>query len=141
MEIAGIDPEAVARRVASYASLGSRIAANYFVGLGKEDLGRLVMTPQMQETMRSIRESVAATIRSSMAPQLADFNALERVSADLVKSADLDEFTSRISAQIVNSDVMEKFGRAWGKALSDSIAVKPGTLAAIREAQNGVTRG
>jgi hypothetical protein len=142
MEIAGIAPEAVARRVAADASLGSRVAASYFVGLSKEDLDRLVMTPEMQQTMRSIQKSVAATIRSSMAPQLADFNAnMERVSTALVKNAGLDEFTRRISAQIVNSDVMEEFGRAWGKALSDSIAVKPETLAAIREAQKAVTRG
>jgi predicted transcriptional regulator of viral defense system len=142
MEIAGIDPEAVARRVAADPSLGSRVAASYFVGLSKEDLDRLLMTPEMQQTMRSIQESVAATIRSSMAPQLAAIDAtMARASANMVKNAGLDEFTRRISAQIVNSDVMEEFSRAWGKALSDSIAVKPATLAAIREPQKAVTRG
>lgn len=40
MEIAGIDAEAVARRVAADASLGARVAANYFAGLSKEDLDR-----------------------------------------------------------------------------------------------------
>ncbi len=141
MEIAGIDPEAVARRVAADASLGSRVAANYFDGLSK-DLDRLVTTPEMQQTMRSIQESVAATIRSSMAPQLADINAtMERVSVDLVKNAGLDEVARRISAQLVNSDVMEMISRGWASALSHSIALKPETLAAIPETQKAVTRG
>lgn len=38
---------------------------------------------------------------------------LERVSADLVKNAGLDEVTRRISAQLVNSDVREKISRGW----------------------------
>jgi hypothetical protein len=142
MEIAGIDPEAVARRVAADGSLGSRVAASYFDGLSQEDIARLVMTPAMQQTIRSVQESVAATVRSAMAPQLAAIDAtMARVSANVVKNAGLDEFTRRISAQIINSDVIEEFSRAWGKALSDSIAVKPETLAAIREAQKAVTRG
>lgn len=142
MEIAGIDPKAVARRVAADASLGPRVAASYFAGLSKEDLDRLIMTPEMQQTMRSIQESVAATIRSSMAPQLADINAaMERVSADLDKNAGLDEVTRRISAQLVNSDIMKEISRGWAAALSDSIAVQPETLAAIRETQKAVTRG
>jgi hypothetical protein len=99
------------------------------------------MTPEMQQTVRSIQESVAATIRSSMAPQLADINAtMERVSVKLAKNAGLDEVANRISAQLVNSDVMEKITRGWATALNDSIALKPETLAAIREAQKAVTR-
>lgn len=142
MEIAGIDPEAVARRVAADASLGSRVAANYFRGLSQEDHDRLVMTPEMQQTMRSIQESVAATIRSAIAPHFAAIDAtMARVSATVVKNAGLDEVARRISAQLVNSDVMEKISRGWATALSDSIAPKPETLAAIREAQKAVTRG
>lgn len=142
MEIAGIDPEAVARRVAADASLGSRVAANYFVGLSKEDLDRLVMTPEVQQALRSIQESVAATVLSSMAPQLADLNAsMERVSGDLVKNAGLDEVARRISAQLVDSDVMDKISRGWATALSDSNALMPETSAAVHEAQKACTRG
>jgi predicted transcriptional regulator of viral defense system len=142
MEIAGIDPSAVARRVAADASLGPRVAASYFRGVSKEDLDRLVMTPGMQQTMRSIQESVAATVQNSMAPQLADINATpERASASVVKIAGLDELVHRIAAQLVSSDVVEEFSRAWGKALSESIALKPETLAAIREAQGAVAGG
>jgi len=142
MEIAGIDPEAVARRVAADASLGSRVAANYFRGLSQDDLDRLVMTPELQQAIRSVQESVAATVRSAMAPQLAAIDAtMARVSANLVKNAGLDELAHRISTQVVNSDVMEEFSRAWGKALSDSIAFKPETLSAIRDAQKVIARG
>ncbi|MBM6401432.1 type IV toxin-antitoxin system AbiEi family antitoxin domain-containing protein [Phycicoccus sonneratiae] len=135
MEIAGIDPEAVARRVAADASIGPRVAASYVDGLSQEDIARLVMTPEMQHAMRSIQESMAAIVRSSMAPQLAD------ISAEMVRNAGVDEVARRISAQLVNSDVMEKISRGWGAALSESIAVKPETLTAIREAQKVVVRG
>lgn len=132
-EIAGIDPEAVARRVAADTSLGSRVAASYFDGLSQEDIARLVMTPEMQQTIRSIQELVAATIRSSMAPQLADINAtMERASADLFKNAGLDEVARRISAQLVNSDVMAELNRAWAKSITQSSAFKPETVAAIQ---------
>lgn len=142
MEIAGIDAKGVARRVAADASLGSRVAASYFVRLNKEDLDWLVMSPEMQRTISSIQESVAATIRSSMAPQLADINAtVERGSADMVKNAGLDEVARRISTQLVNSDVIEKITRGWATALSDSIALQPETLAAIRETKKAVTPG
>ena len=142
MEIAGIDPEAVARRVAADASIGSRVAASYVDGLSQEDIARLVMTPEMQQIMRSIQESIAATVRSSMAPQLADINvSMERVSAEMVRNAGLDEVARRISAQLVNSEVMEKISRGWGAALNESMAVKPETLTAIREAQKAVMGG
>lgn len=142
MEIAGIDPEAVARRVAADASLGSRVVASYLRGLSLEDLDQLVMTPEMREAMRWIQEAIAAEVRSSMAPEFAAINATAaRMGAELVKNAGLDEFARHISAQIINSDVLEELSHAWGKALSDRIAVKSETLTAIPEAQKVVTRG
>ncbi len=141
MEMAGIGPEAAARRVAADASLNSRVAANYFRGLSKEDLDRLVMTPAMQQTMRSIQESVAATIQSSMAPQLADINATtDRMSADLIKNAGLDEVARGIAAHLVTSDVMEKISQGWATALSDGSTLKPNRLAAIRAAERVIAR-
>lgn len=69
MEIAGIDPDAVARRVAADASLGPRVTASYLLGLSHEDLDRLVSTPELKQAIRSIQESVASTVPGSMAPQ------------------------------------------------------------------------
>ena len=66
---------------------------------------------------------------------------LARTFGYFATDAGLDEVTRRISAQLVNSDVMEKISRGWATVLSDSIALKPETLAAIREAQKAVTRG
>lgn len=43
MEIGGIDPEAVARRVAADASLASRVAETHVANLSKADLDRLAM--------------------------------------------------------------------------------------------------
>ncbi|MFS3130073.1 type IV toxin-antitoxin system AbiEi family antitoxin domain-containing protein [Nocardioides sp. Bht2] len=141
MEIAGIDPEAVARRVAADASLGSRVAATYLTRLSQEHIARLVMTPEMQQTIRSTQESVAATVQSAMAPKLAAIDAtVAGVSANVVKNSGLDEIARRISAQVVNSNVMEEFSRAWVKALSETIAVEPEPITANCETQNAVTR-
>jgi hypothetical protein len=142
MEIAGIDPDALARRIAADKPLGSRVAASYVGSLSKADLDRLIMTPGMQRTMQSMQESIAATLQKSLAPQLAQANAtMERVSANLAKSAGLDELARRVSAQLVNSDAMKEFSRAWSKSLSESVALKPETLTAIREAQKAVGDG
>jgi predicted transcriptional regulator of viral defense system len=141
MEIAGIDPDAVARRVAAIASLGSRVAANYLANLSQEELGRLVMTPQMQQTMHSIQDSVAEKLRSSMALQFADFDATaERVGAELFKRSGLDEVAQRISAQLVTSDLIEKLGREWAVTLGEGITLTPEMSAVIRESQKAVTR-
>jgi hypothetical protein len=140
MQIAGIDPDTVARRVAADTSLGPRVAANYFGNLGKTDLERLTMAPEMQKTMREIQESMAALLQSSLAPQLAELNAtMKRVRGDLVQSAGLDELAHRVSAQLVSSDVMEEFSRALGRSLKESMALRPETPAAVRDAQKALT--
>jgi len=141
MEIAGIDPEAVARRVAADASLGSRVAASYVKGLSNEDIARLVTTPEMQQAMHALQESIATTIRRSVGPQLADaYATVGRVSAEMVEDGGLDEVARRISAQVVNSDIMDILSRGWITALRSSIVIKPETLAANPEARKAVTR-
>jgi hypothetical protein len=161
MEIAGIDPDAVARRVAADASLGSRVTAGYLLALSADDREQFTMTPEMQQTMRSIQESlatavrnspemqqamrsiqesVAAVLRSSVAPQLADLDAtMERVRAELLKSAGLDNVARQLSAQLVNGDVMEKILRGWATALAHDITLKPALLAP-KVNQKAVTR-
>ncbi|MGY4719930.1 type IV toxin-antitoxin system AbiEi family antitoxin domain-containing protein [Naumannella huperziae] len=124
MEIAGIDPGAVARRV----------AASFFVGLSREDLGLLVMTPEMQQT---IQELVAAVIRSAVGPTLTDIHAtMALASADLVKNTGLDE----ISTHLVNSGIMEKLSQGWATALSDNVVLKEEALAATRTGQRAPKR-
>lgn len=142
MEIAGIDTGSIARRVAADASLGSRVAAGYFGGLSKADLDRLIMTPEMQKTMGAFQESIAAMLQNAVSPQLTELNStMDTVRANLVKSAGFDDLARQISTQFVNSDAMKEFSRAWGKSLSESIALKPETVAAIREAQRAMGNG
>lgn len=142
MQIGGTDLETVARLVAANASLGSRVTANYVNAFSKVDLDRLVLTPEMQQTMRSVKESVVAAIQSSMTPQLIGiFSTMGRDSADLVENSGLDEIAHRVSRQLASSDVMETIGQEWASALSHSIALEPETLAAIREARNVIARG
>jgi len=142
MEIAGLDPGSVARRVAADTSLGPRIAANYFGGLSKEDLERLIMTPEMQRTMQSLQGSIAAMLQKAVLPNLTEPNAtVEPVRADLIRSAGFDDLARQISAQFASSDAMKELGRAWAKSLNDSIARKPETLAAIGEALRASANG
>lgn len=140
MEIAGIDSDAVARRVAADAPLGSRVAASYLDGLSKADLDRLVMAPEMQTVMRAIQESLAQLARSSLAPQLAQAAASMKTNK-LVNSEVIDTFARMASVELVNSGVMAEFNRAWAKSLAQSAALKPETLSAVREAQKVIARG
>lgn len=134
-EIAGVDPGSVARRVAADTSLGPRIAADYFGGLSKEDLERLVMTPEMQRTMQSFQASIAAMLQKAVLPNLTELNAtVEPVRANLIRSAGFDDLARQISAQFASSDTLKELSRAWAKSLNDSIARKPETLVAMREA-------
>ncbi len=132
MEIAGIDPVSVARRVAADTFLGSRVAAGFLGSLSKADLDRLIMTPEMQNTVRSIQESITAKLQNVVvSPQL----------AELIKSPGFDDLVRQISAQFVNGDAMKEVSRAWAKSLSDSPALEPQTIAAIREALSAVQHG
>lgn len=140
MEIAGIDPEAVARRVATDAPLAARIAETYVANLSKADLDRLVMTPEMQKTMRAIQESLARLAETSLAPQLAQAAASMKT-VKLIDSEVIDKLARLASAELVNSGAMAEFNRAWAKSLTQSAALKPETLAAIREAQKVIARG
>lgn len=140
MEIAGIDPEAVARRVAADAPLAARIAETYVANLSKADLDRLVMTPEMQKSMRAIQESFARLAETSLAPQLAQAAASMKT-VKLIDSEVIDKLARLASAELVNSGAMAEFNRAWAKSLTQSAALKPETLAAIREAQKVIARG
>lgn len=129
LQIAGIDWDAVARRVAADTSLGSRVAANYIDHLSKTDLGRLVATPEMQKILRSMQDSIAATLQDALAPTL------DSPRANLDKSAGIDDVAKRITEQFATSDAMKELSRAWGKSLSENLTFKPETLAAVRAAQ------
>ena len=142
MEVAGIDSESVARRVAADTSLGSRVAADYFGRLSKADLDRLIMTPEMQKTIQSLQASVAKALQNAASPQVAELNTtMEAVRANLIKSAGVDDLARQISAQVVSSAAMKDLARAWAKSLSESAALKPETLATIRDAQRVMANG
>ncbi|MDQ1308344.1 MAG: hypothetical protein QG671_4178 [Actinomycetota bacterium] len=128
-EIAGIDTESIARRVAADTTLGSRVAADYFAGLSEVDLDRLIMTPAVQETIRSVQESIATMLQNAVSAQLTELNATtETVHASLINSTGIDNLVRQISSQFINRATMKELGRAWGKSLNDSIALRPETL-------------
>lgn len=88
LEIAGIDVDSVARRVAADSALGSRVAATYLSGVSEADLARLTMTPELQTSMLAIQDSLAKTAKtpgaSNIAPQqemLAAIRAVQKVDA------------------------------------------------------------
>lgn len=135
LQIAGIDWDAVARRVAADTSLGSRVAANYLDHLSKTDLGQLAMTPEMQKTMRSIQDSIAASLQDALAPARASAR------VNLVKGAGIDDVAKKIAEQFATSDAMKELSRAWGKSLNETSAFNPETLADIRAAQRAGADG
>ena len=135
-EIAGIAPATVARRLAADSSLGSRIAASYFENLSRADFDRLVMTPEMQKTRRSIQESTAATLHNALSPQVAAPQpTLQSLQDNPVKSEGINALAKKISEQFTTSEMMQQLSRAWGKSLSDSIGLKPEALTDLREAR------
>jgi predicted transcriptional regulator of viral defense system len=140
LTIAGIDADAVARRIARDSALGSRVAANYFGNLEKADLDRLVMTPEMRKSMRSIRESVAEMLQSALAPHIAALNlSAEASSTNLMESGAFDNIAKSLTAQLTSSDAKKRLIEDWGKSLSASIILTRETLVAVRAAQTIAT--
>lgn len=140
LEIAGIDPDSVARRIAADTSLGSLVAANYLGGLSEADVNRLVMTPEIQKWLREIQDSLVNTLAASLAPQIAAMNLGTEVTvAKLVKSGVLDGAAKNFTAQLTAGDAIKRLSHDWAKALNARVDVKPETLAAIRSTQKVAT--
>jgi hypothetical protein len=142
MEIAGIDIDSLAQRVAANPSLGGRIAADYVGGLSKADIDRILVMPEMEKALLSIQRTLANTFQSALAPQLEEINAASKHAlASLTKSAGVDEAIKRMAEQLVSSDVMKELSRGWAQSLNDSLAIKPETLALARAAQRTSAHG
>lgn len=136
METAGIDADTVARRVAADSTLGSRVAASYLGSLSQTDLDRLVMTPDMQESMRAIQRSVAKMLEGALIPQFAGLSASTEASiAELTRSGAFDNITKSVAAQFATSDAIKRLTQERGESLIPEVALKPATLSAILSAQ------
>jgi hypothetical protein len=142
MEIAGIDIESLAHRVAADPSLGARVAARFVGRLSKTDIDRLLVTPEMEKTLRSIQKTFANTLQSALTPQLEGLNAASTAAvAALAKSSGIEEVARKMSEQLVSSDVMKEFSRSWTKSLADSLIISPESLALARSAQRAASNG
>ncbi len=136
MEIAGIDLDALAGRVAKDETLGSLVAAKYVGGLSKTDLNRIIMTPEMEKTLRAINESLAAALQRALAPQLAEINASSQaLVANLVKNSGIEEVLRKFSTQVVSPELVKALSHGFGAANATS-SIGPQTLAIARAAQN-----
>jgi len=142
MEIAGIDLDSLARRVATNPTLGAKVAANFVGRLSKTDLDRMIVTPEMEKTLHSIQETFAKTLHSALTPQLEGLNAASTAAvAALAKSSGIEEVARKMSEQLVSSDVIKEFSRSWTTSLADSLAISPETLALARSAQRAASDG
>jgi hypothetical protein len=136
MEIAGIDLDALAVRVAGDETLGSLVAAKYVGGLSKTDLNRIIMTPEMEKTLRAINESLASALQRALAPQLAEINASSQaLVANLVKNSGIEEVLRKFSTQVVSPELVKALSQGFGAANATS-SIGPQTLAIARAAQN-----
>ena len=135
MEIAGIDLDALAVRVARDETLGSLVAAKFVGGLSKTDLNRIIMTPEMEKTLRTINESLAATLQSALAPQLAEINASSQaLVANLLTNSGIEEILRKFSTQVVSAELVKALSQGWVAANVKS-PIGPETLALARAAQ------
>ena len=142
MEIAGIDIESLAHRVAADPSLGARVTACFVGRLSKTDIDQLLVTPEMEKTLRSIQETFEKTLRNALTPQLEGLNAASTAAVvDLAKSTGIEEVARNMSEQLVSSDAMKEFSRSWTKSLADSLTISPETLALARSAQRATSNG
>ena len=138
MEIAGIDLESLADRIAADPSLGSRVAAGFVERLSKTDIDQLLVTPEMEKALRSIQGTFATTLQDAFTPQLASTFA---AAAGLAKNSVIEEVARKVSEQLVSSEVMKEFSRSWTKSLADGLTISPETLTLARSAQRAASNG
>ncbi len=129
LQIAGIDRDTVARRVAADPSLGSLVAASYLDHLSEMDLGRLIVTPEMQKAMRSVQDSIAATLHAALAPTMKSLATIP------IPSTGVDHVAKKLTEQFATAEAMKKLSQAWATSLNASPAFSPKTLATIRAAR------
>lgn len=127
LETAGIDTDTVATRIAADPALGSRVAASYLANLPVTDLNRLMMTPVMQRSMRTIHGSIAAKLDDALAPQLAEL----AVGADASLAVGADAWLDRLVA----SGALDSFSKRLADSIATDCFVTPETLSAVRLAQ------
>lgn len=114
LEIAGIDADTVAHRVAADARLAPRIAASYLAQLSAADVNRLAMSPAMQQSLSSIRETLAAGLHDAIGPTL------ESMGATLAKSSQVNEVAQKVAEQFITPEMMKTLSSAWAQSLAES---------------------
>jgi len=135
MEIAGINIDTLAHRVAADTSLGALVAADFVGGLGKDDLNRILMTPKMEEAMVAIQAGLAETLERALRPQLEQINAASKQMLASMAKPILDDVAKQMSELVLSGDVLKELTKGWAQSLNESIAIKPETLALARTAQ------
>ncbi len=139
-EIAGIDLDTVARRVAANAPLGSRVVSDYVGSLTEADFDSIGKTPEMQEAMRSIQDGIAATLRAGLWEQwIAAHATTEPVrGVNPTMNADLLNLVAKVSEQLTGMTTMMKLSQAWAKSLGSNTAVGADVRAASLEVQRAL---
>ncbi|HET7398151.1 MAG TPA: type IV toxin-antitoxin system AbiEi family antitoxin domain-containing protein [Intrasporangium sp.] len=136
IEIAGLDIESFARRVASDPPLGARIAADYIGHLGAADLRSLIVMPEMEKSLRSFRESLMEAVSNALSPQLKELKGTSmELAASLADSVGVQDTIREILAQFVSADLLKALSEIGGTSQNQRLASAPRTLALIRDAE------
>lgn len=135
MEIAGIDIDALAHRVATDTSLGALVAADFVGRLPKDDLDLIRVTPRMEEAMLAIQAGLAETLERTLGPQLEQINAASKQMLASMAKPIFDDLAKQMSELVVSGDVMKELTKGWAQSLNEGIAIKPETLALALAAQ------
>lgn len=124
MEIAGVDAESVARRVAIDPRLGSLVAANYLDGLDDVDIQR-IMGPAFQRIVDTVQANTNATSTNVLENSLENVRShSEAVLASLARSGALDVLTKSLRNYAAASDVAASMSQAWSKNLHSNLTIK-----------------
>jgi len=146
MEIAGLDFESLAQGIAASPNLGALVAANYFGRLGQADIAKLLVTPEMERTMRSLSDAVSKSLQDALGPQTEQLRASTAASiASIVKSAGIEralhDATARSMAQLVDSDAIRALSKDWAASLGAAAIPKVDMIALTQIARQVANDG
>lgn len=136
-DVAGIDVDSLAKRVANTPNFGALVAADYLRGLTRNDLAGMVMTPELEGTMRSIQKELTDQLRVSLAPQLESMNS---DFAAIAKDAQFTESIRKVSEQLITGDFVQALSLSWIKPVAEHFAASAEIQRSVQIAQHATAR-
>ncbi|WP_129657003.1 type IV toxin-antitoxin system AbiEi family antitoxin domain-containing protein [Rothia halotolerans] len=117
LEEAGLDANAVARRVAADPALGALIMSNYLPRIDPAIFRQLAAVSEVQQALRPVLVSLARTLRVSVTPRLAVAQANADAALAGLLSSGLADQSGRITERPVNAPALRNAAEQRAKTL------------------------